>query len=233
MNEVSFILAFAAGILSFLSPCVLPLVPAYISYLTGTAASDIRTDKDKSVLLLKSIGFVIGFSLIFIIMGASFSLIGRIFSENRGIFRTLGGIFIIVFGIHTTGLLPIKQLYYEKRILPFGEKSVGSVFLGMAFAAGWTPCIGPILSTILIYAGNMDTIGKGILLLLIYSLGLAIPFLLTAFVIESFTKSLSQLTKYLPAISMASGILMILMGILMVTNKLTFLSGYLNFINIY
>lgn len=233
MDNISFILAFCAGLLSFLSPCVLPLIPAYVSYLTGSAVSEINTKKAKLKLLYKSIGFVIGFTIIFIIMGASISSLGKLFAANQDLLRKIGGIIIIIFGIHTTGLVKIKLLYSERRLLPFGgiNKSFSSIFIGMAFATGWTPCIGPILSSILIYAGSMATIGKGIILLLVYSLGLAIPFLLTAFAIGNFSKYFKKFSKYLPVVSIVSGILMIIMGILVFTNKLTILSRYLNFIN--
>ena len=233
LNNVSFILAFSAGLLSFLSPCVLPLVPAYVSYLTGLAVSEINTNKAKLTLLYKSIGFIIGFTIVFIIMGASISTLGRFFTTNHNFLREIGGIVIIIMGLHTTGLFKIKTLYKEKRLLPFGndKNHLGSIFIGMAFAAGWTPCIGPILSSILIYAGSMDTIGKGIFLLIMYSLGLALPFLLTALAIESFSKYFRKLSKYLPVISIASGILMIAMGFLVFTNKLTLISSYFKFIN--
>lgn len=232
MDNISFILAFSAGLLSFLSPCVLPLIPAYVSYLTGSAVSDISTGKDKLNLLYKSIGFIIGFSLVFIALGASVSTIGKLFNSNLDILRKIGGIIVIIFGLHLTGIFKIRLLYSEKRLLPFGEnpKIIGSVFVGMAFAAGWTPCIGPILSSILIYAGSMATIGKGIFLLAMYSLGLAVPFLFTAAAIGSFSKYFRKITKYLPFISVVSGILMIFMGMLIFMNRLTIISRYLNFI---
>ncbi|KNY28090.1 cytochrome c biogenesis CcdA family protein [Pseudobacteroides cellulosolvens] len=233
MENISFILAFSAGLLSFLSPCVLPLIPAYISYLTGSAVTDITSGKDRFNLFYKSVGFVIGFTLIFIMMGASVSSLGKLFSENQGLFRQVGGIIIIIFGLHTIGLFKINMLYREKRLLPFGtSKNVSSIFIGMAFATGWTPCIGPILSTILIYAGSQDTIGKGILLLSIYSLGLAVPFLLTALAIGNFSVYFKKFSRFLPAVSAVSGVLMIIMGVLIFTNKLTILSRYLNFFNL-
>lgn len=233
MDNISFLLTFSAGMLSFLSPCVLPLMPAYVSYLMGSAVSDIHTDKTEPRLLYKSIGFVIGFTIIFVIMGASVSSLGKLFASNQSLLRKVGGILIIILGLHTMGLFKIKMLYSEKRLLPFGNGTgnFSSVFIGMAFATGWTPCIGPILSSILIYAGSMDTIGKGILLLLIYSLGLAIPFMLTAFAIGNFSKYFKKFSKYLPVVSGVSGVLMIIMGILIFSNNLAVLSRYLNFIN--
>lgn len=238
MENVSFLLAFSAGILSFLSPCVLPLMPAYISYLTGLAIEDMEealdTKKAGVKLFYKSIGFVIGFTIIFMLMGASVSTLGQLFAVHQSLLRKIGGVLIIVFGLHTMGLFKIKMLYYEKRLLPFGNssnKSFHSIFIGMAFATGWTPCIGPILSSILIYAGSMETLGKGILMLLFYSLGLAIPFMLTAYAIGSFSEYFKKFSKYLPMVSMISGILMVVMGILIFSNKLVILSRYLSFIN--
>lgn len=232
MDEVSIMLAFSAGLLSFLSPCVLPLIPAYVSYLTGTAIKDINTGRMKRILLIKSFGFVIGFSIVFLMMGASISFLGRFLTANNDIFRILGGMLIIIFGLHTTGLVKIKQLYFEKKILKIGDNNISSVLLGMAFAAGWTPCIGPILSSILIYAGNMETIGEGILLLTVYSLGLAIPFLLTALAVGNITKYIDRITRYLPLIAITSGIIMIVMGLLVIFNKMIMLNQYFNFINI-
>lgn len=233
MNNVSLILAFSAGLLSFLSPCVLPLVPAYISYFTQNTISDLDVKQSKFNNLYKSIGFVIGFSLIFIAMGASVTSLGKLLIKHQDIFRKIGGSLIVIFGIHTLGIFKIKILFYEKRFLSFNKANgnFASIFMGMAFAAGWTPCVGPILSSILIYAANMNTVDKGILLLIFYSLGLAVPFILTALTIGSFSKHMRKVSKYLPAISMVSGILMIIMGILIFTNKFNILSGYVNFIN--
>ena len=178
MNNITFILAFSAGLLSFLSPCVLPLVPAYISYLTGTAINELGNKKARLNVLYKSFGFVFGFSIIFILMGASITSLGKLLIKNQNTFRKIGGSAMIVFGIHTTGLLKIKLFYREKRYLSLNNAGgkFGSILMGMAFAAGWTPCIGPILSSILIYASTFQTIEKGILLLFVYSLGLAVPF---------------------------------------------------------
>ncbi|ERI89550.1 putative cytochrome C-type biogenesis protein CcdA [Clostridiales bacterium oral taxon 876 str. F0540] len=233
MNNVSFILAFSAGLLSFLSPCVLPLVPAYVSYITGTTIGEIKSKKSNLYVLYKSFGFVIGFSLIFIIMGASITSLGKVFIKNQEIFRKTSGALIFIFGLHTTGILRIKLLYREKRFLSFSKTNgtFGSFFMGMAFAAGWTPCVGPILSSILVYASSMETINKGILLLVFYSLGLAVPFILTALAIDNLSARIRNLGKYLKIISAISGILMIAMGVLIYTNKISILSQYLNFIN--
>jgi cytochrome c-type biogenesis protein len=233
LKDISILLAFSAGLLSFLSPCVLPLVPAYVSYLTGSSIEELKDDKAKLFTLYKSFGFVLGFSIIFILMGVSITSLGKILITHKDFFRKIGGTLIVVFGLHTLGAFKIKLFYREKRFLLF-DKIKGpfsSVIMGMAFAAGWTPCIGPILSSILIYATSMDSVGKGILLLVIYSLGLAVPFILTAMAIESFTKQFGKFSKYLPIISTISGVLMIIMGIMIFMNKLAILSQHTNFIN--
>lgn len=233
LNNISLILAFSAGVLSFLSPCVLPLVPAYISYLTGTSVNDLDNKSAKLNILYKSLGFVIGFSIIFILMSASISSLGKLLNGNQIIFRKISGSLIILFGIHTMGLLKIKLFYREKRFFPISKTSgkLGSVLMGMAFAAGWTPCIGPILSSILMYASSFETIGKGVFLLCIYSLGLAIPFMLTALAISSFMKYKKVILKYSAVVSFISGLLLIAMGLLIFTNNVGSLSRYFNFFN--
>lgn len=231
---MSLLLAFSAGLLSFLSPCVLPLVPAYITYITGSTVAELNSGKAKLHTMHKSLGFVLGFSLIFIAMGASITSIGKLLISNMDIFRKIGGALIVLFGIHITGIFKIKTLYYEKRLVPFEKlrKNISSVFVGMAFAAGWTPCVGPILASILIFAGSMETISMGILLLAAYSLGLAVPFVLTAYAIGSFSEYFKKVSKYLNAISIVSGVLLIIMGILIFMNKIAVLSQYFDFFNL-
>lgn len=234
LSNVSLVLAFSAGFLSFLSPCVLPLVPAYITYITGSAIADLSTGKARLHAMYKALGFVLGFSMVFIAMGASITSIGRLFSGNMEAFRKIGGALIVLFGIHIAGAFKIKALYYEKRLVPFEKlrRNISSVFIGMAFAAGWTPCVGPILASILIYAGSMETITMGILLLTAYSLGLAIPFILTAYAIGSFSEHFKRISGHLNTISIISGALLILMGILIFTNKISVLSRYFDFFNL-
>jgi cytochrome c-type biogenesis protein len=213
---------------------VLPLVPAYITYITGSTVAELNTGKERLHTIYKSIGFVLGFSLVFITMGASITSLGKLLITNMDIFRKIGGVLIVLFGIHITGLFSIKPLFYEKRLIPFEKlrKNISSVFVGMAFAAGWTPCVGPILASILIYAGSMETIGMGILLLSAYSLGLAVPFVLTAYAIGSFSKYFKRISKHLNTISIISGILLIVMGILIFSNKMAMLSRYFDFFNL-
>jgi cytochrome c-type biogenesis protein len=231
---MSLLLAFSGGLLSFLSPCVLPLVPAYISYLTGSTVAELSTGTAKLRTLYKSLGFVLGFSLVFIAMGATITSIGKLLIGNMDVFRKVGGALIVVSGIHMTGIYKIKLFYYEKRLVPFEKlsKNISSVFVGMAFAAGWTPCISNILAPILIYAGSLETISMGIMFLTAYSLGLAVPFVLTAYAIGSFSGYFKRISKYLNTISIASGVLLIIMGILIFTNKVSVLSRYFSFFNV-
>lgn len=233
MSNVSLLMAFSAGLLSFLSPCVLPLVPAYITYMTGSAITELNSGKARLHTLYKALGFVLGFSLLFIAMGASITSIGKLLKGNMDLFRKIGGAIIVLLGIHITGAFRIKALYYEKRLVPFEKlsKNISSVFVGMAFAAGWTPCIGPILASILIYAGSMETISMGIMLLAAYSLGLAVPFLLTAYAIGGFSGYFRRISRHLNKISIASGILLIIMGVLIFTNRFASLSRYFTFFN--
>lgn len=229
-NNISLIFAFSSGVLSFLSPCVLPLVPIYLTYLTGTTLEEINKNKDKITVIYKAIGFTIGFSIIFILMGISITSLGMIFTSNKHIFRKIGGIIIIVFGIHTTGLLKIKPLYFEKRLFQFNKlrSGVSSLIMGMAFAIGWTPCIGPVLASILIYAGNEATFNKGLLLLAAYSLGLAIPFILSAFLIDGISKYIRKISKYFNIISIISGVILIAMGIMTFADKTYILNNLFN-----
>jgi len=234
MNNVSLFLAFSAGLISFLSPCVLPLVPAYVSYMTGESVQSNNKTTDKFYILYKSLGFVIGFSIVFVIMGASITSLGKLFIKNQMIFKRIAGILIIIFGLHTSGILKIKFFSKEKKFMNLGNSkgAFGSVLMGMAFATGWTPCVGPILSSILVYATSMDTIGRGILLLILYSLGLAVPFVLTALAVDKLSSKLPKVTKHLKVVSIISGILLIILGVLIFTNKVGLLSNYFNFINI-
>lgn len=228
-------LAFSAGLLSFLSPCVLPLIPAYVSYLTGSAIKDLGIGKAKLYTLYKAIGFTVGFSIIFIIMGLSITTLGKYFDKYQYYIRIVSGILVIVFGLHISGLIKVKYFYYEKRLAEPGKLGSGtsSILLGMAFAAGWTPCIGPILASILLYAGSMSTIYKGVLLLIAYSIGLAVPFIFTAMAVESFSKYFRKISRYMPLISAVSGILVVGVGVIILFDKFLRFSSYFNFFDFY
>ncbi|GAB6098457.1 cytochrome c biogenesis protein CcdA [Halanaerocella petrolearia] len=226
MEDISLIVAFMAGLASFVSPCVLPLVPAYIGYITGSSAN-----KGRFFTLFRSLGFVVGFSIVFIAMGASASYIGQLFSKYKLLFTKVSGILIIIFGLHMTGVLKLKLLYKEVRWQ--GPTNVtnwfSSVLMGIAFAAGWTPCVGTVLGSILLYAGAEATLKTGVILLVVYSLGLGLPFILTAIFINQFTNVSNKINKYLPIISKVSGVIMILFGILLYLNKMQQLSQYFYF----
>jgi len=223
MGEISISIAFLAGLISFISPCVLPLVPAYVSYITGSTA-----ERGKIFTLLRAIAFVIGFSIIFILMGASASYLGQIFNYYKPLFTKVSGILIIIFGLHMSGLLKINLLYKQFRVSEPKQVSsfFSSVLMGMAFAAGWTPCVGTVLGSILLYAGTEATLNSGVLLLVFYSLGLGVPFIITAVFINSFTKVLPQINRYIPLLAKISGIIMIIFGILLFFNRFQNLSRY-------
>ncbi|MFH1877688.1 MAG: cytochrome c biogenesis protein CcdA [Candidatus Omnitrophota bacterium] len=231
MENVSFGVAFIAGILSFLSPCVLPLVPGYISFLSGLSFEEMRGGADHSRVFKKSgftsIFFVLGFSLIFILLGASASAVGRLLSEYIGILTKTAGIMIIVLGLHLSGIIRIKWLNYEKKIqIKKISPGLSSAFLiGAAFAFGWTPCIGPILAGILALAAAQATMAKGMLLLAAYSLGLGIPFIITGFAVGFFMKFFEKYKRFIRWGEIAAGFLLILVGGLMFSGKLSALTG--------
>jgi len=194
-HNLSIPVAFAAGLVSFLSPCVLPLVPGYISMLSGLSMEDLKAESNEKVtalILRNSVAFVVGFSAVFIALGASATAVGRFLLSQHGIFNIVAGAIIIVFGLHLTGLIKIPFLYREARMNAIAPKRgiAGSFVLGFAFAFGWTPCIGPILSGILALAAIRQTVFQGMFLLAVYSAGLAIPFLLTGFGVGKFIKRL-------------------------------------------
>lgn len=231
-ENISILLAFGAGILSFLSPCVLPLIPGYISFISGasmqqlTAGDEIK--KVRTKVLLSSLFFVLGFSAVFIALGASATAIGKLLLQYMRPLSIAAGIVIILIGIHLTGMIKIPALYKEKRIhvqsRPVGI--LGAFIIGLAFAFGWTPCIGPILAGILAVAGSQETITQGIVLLTAYSLGLGIPFMLTALSITLFFKAFDKIKKYFKIIEWVSGILLIIIGILMITGGLTIIAAW-------
>jgi len=223
LTQVSIITALVAGVLSFVSPCVLPLIPAYISYISGASLQEIQAGEVSSKkIIVNSIAFVLGFSTVFVLLGASASLIGRVLARHMNTFKLIAGIIIIIFGLHTAGIMRIKFLNYEKKVQVKRSNSatlIGAYVIGIAFAAGWTPCVGPILGAILATASTYTTMWKGILLLAIYSLGLGIPFILTAWAINKFFVAFKQIRKYFHAIEVISGILLIIVGLLLIFMK--------------
>jgi len=229
------IAAFLAGVISFLSPCVLPLVPGYVSLISGTSAA-VADSNDRRLMgrvMLNSLMFILGFSIVFIMLGAAATTLGQITAQYRRELTWFAGIVIIIFGLHLTGLLKIKYLYADKRMhnVQGSSSAFGSFAVGFAFAFGWTPCIGPILTTILTLAASQGTVLKGVLLLAVYSAGLAVPFLLTSLGIDRFLAFYTRFRRHLHTVEVISGVLLIAIGILVLTRRLTMLSGYFGFLN--
>lgn len=233
-QEISILIAFSAGFLSFVSPCVLPLVPSYITYITGVSFKDLTEEKAKKklrwVTISHSLLFIVGFSTIFILMGASASYLGQLLTEYQYWIMKAGGILIILLGIHFTGIINLPFLQIEKRFelrkRPLGY--LGSFLVGVVFAAGWTPCIGPILSTILLYASTSKNFMTGIFLLTIYSLGLGIPFFLCSLAFNSFLSTFDKIKRYMRVVTIISGSFLIIIGILFLTDTFSAINTYLN-----
>ncbi|MGD0281014.1 MAG: cytochrome c biogenesis protein CcdA [Dissulfurispiraceae bacterium] len=227
MKDVSFTLAFMAGILSFLSPCVLPLVPAYLSFITGLSLDELKSTPRLSKALGNTFAFIMGFSTIFIALGASSSFIGGLFLRYQEFLRIGGGILTIIFGLFIAGFLKLDFLMREMRFHidkgPAGY--VGAYFIGMSFAAGWTPCIGPILGTILIYASSKASATYGLKLLSVYSLGLAIPFMLSTLGVNAVLSYTKKIYKFMKAIMVVSGVVLVAFGVLLLTNRISQLSA--------
>lgn len=234
--EISMVMALTAGLVSFLSPCVLPLVPGYVSFISGISINDIMEKKDKPKLfdrtqiqvILNALLFIAGFSLVFVTLGASATWIGSFFGSNLGLLTKISGLVIIFFGFIKLNIIRIQWFFKDMRF-HLNTRKKGAFFslvLGMAFAFGWTPCTGPILGAILTYAGTIDQAGSGIKLLLIYSAGLGIPFLLTAIFIQYFFKVFNRIKKYLWIIDKGTGLILIFMGILIFNDSFASLAGW-------
>jgi Cytochrome c biogenesis protein len=228
--EITFWIAFTAGVLSFLSPCILPIAPGYLGIISGTSLSNIKSDSGiKQRVLWATIAFVLGFSCVFITLGLASSFLGQFLLKYRRLIAQAGGFVVIILGLHQAGWLPISWLYKEKRLQVKHQIGIsGAFFTGLAFSLGWTPCISPILGSILTIAGSQGQIGKGMLLLSLYSLGLAVPFLLLAIGFERVSHGLARLKPFIKYFEWASGILLILMGLLLITGSLSVISSWFN-----
>jgi cytochrome c-type biogenesis protein len=232
-NNVTLIAAFAAGFLSFISPCVLPLIPGYVSFVSGVSLEDMRGDAAVSSarrhVLITSLFFVLGFSLVFIALGATASVVGRFLFEKQPILAKIAGVLLVIFGLHTMGVFRIAFLESDKRLQanrkPAG--ALGAILVGIAFAFGWSPCIGPILGGILALAASKDTVWEGVELLAVYSVGLGIPFLLTSIAINQFFAVTKRIRKHYHAIELVSGGLLVAIGVLIFTNQFTIIVRYL------
>jgi len=223
--EVSFIAALSAGLLSFFSPCILPLIPTYLSYMLGDYAKAQKKDNSLS-LIIRSLSFISGFTVIFILLGLSATFLGKFLIQNQNLLTTVGGVIIIIFGLHLTGIFEIKYFYREKKFeLPaYLKGNLKAFVMGVVLAVGWTPCIGPILSSILIAASSRANIAEGGFLLFFYAVGLAVPFFLTAVFMDYFLPKFKAFNKYLPLVNKITGTLLIIFGLMMVT-------GYLEVLN--
>jgi cytochrome c-type biogenesis protein len=227
--DVGIAIAFTAGVLSFLSPCVLPLVPSYLTFVTGMSLEDLQAGVNRRATLIHSLLFVFGFSLVFVLLGASASFLGQFFRQYQQWIERAGGILIILLGLHMAGVFRITPLMREKRV-HLNDKPAGyfgTLGVGMAFGAGWTPCIGPILGAILTYGFTQDTMWAGVGLLSVYSLGLAVPFLLSSLLLDQFLQTFKRFRRWIPVVEKGSGVLLVVLGFLLLTGQFTILSGYL------
>ncbi len=236
-QELSLLIVFGAGLLSFLSPCVLPLIPGYIAFVSGLSIDEMTergsTGKKMASAMLSSVMFVLGFTAVFVALGASATWLGGILVQRLPLLISIAGVVIIIFGLQQIGLFKFGFMLTTKQIDLPAEKlgPFKAPLLGAAFAFGWTPCVGPILAAILTYAATMDTVGKGVMLLIVYSAGLGIPFLLTTAVMNGFFKFFSKIKKYMNLIQKISGAILVLLGILMITGNLTLITAKLGFLN--
>ena len=220
-------ISFTAGVLSFLSPCVLPLIPSYVSFITGLSIDDVQ--RSRRITLIHSLLFIAGFTLVFLALGATATVLGRALFRHRDWVGRIGGILVIILGLYLLGVFNLGALNRERRVhiatKPVGY--LGTLVVGMAFAAGWTPCIGPILGGVLTYTASSADLSRGLVLLFAYSVGLAVPFLLAALMIDRFMELFQRYRGALIWISRASGVLLIIVGVLMITGSMTVLSAWL------
>ena len=229
-QSIGLAVAFTAGLLSFLSPCVLPLIPSYVTFITGMSLDELTTrERDRRAVLVHSLLFVAGFTLIFVTMGASATFLGSLFIYAKEWVARVGGVLLILFGVYLLGLIRLPGAAREWRVhlsdKPLGY--FGTVMVGVTFGAGWTPCLGPVLGGILTLAATRESVGDGVGLLLVYSAGLAIPFLAAALLLDRFLGSVRRVGPWFPWISRASGALLLIVGILLVTGSFTVLAGIL------
>ncbi len=233
-SPVSLFAAFSAGFLSFVSPCVLPLVPSYVSYMTGLSLEQLTDVSERQQLrraiALNAILFIAGFSCVFIAFGASASVVGQALYGYQDIIRKIGAVLIVVFGLSLLGVLKWKVLMTERRLISFRNRPVGyigSFLIGTAFAAAWTPCVGPILGAILAYASTTESMSSGIVLLACYSLGLGLPLFVTAFSVERFLNHFQKTRRYLRGVSVFSGVCLVLVGVIVYIDSFALLTGLL------
>ena len=228
-TEIGIAIAFTAGLLSFLSPCVLPLVPSYLAFVTGMSLEDLEAGVNRKLTLVHATLFVVGFSVIFVLLGVAASFLGGFLITYRTLITQIGGVVIIVLGLHLAGILRLTPLLRERRIhladKPIGY--LGTLGVGVAFGAGWTPCLGPQLGAILTLGFTRETMWSGAWLLSVYSLGLAVPFLLAALALDRFLSTFQKVRRWMPVVEKASGGLLIFLGLLLLTGRFTVLAAWL------
>ena len=222
--------AFMAGLLSFLSPCVLPLIPSYVTFITGMSLDELTArERDRRAVLVHGVLFVVGFTLVFVTLGASATFLGSLFYYVRDWVERIGGVLLVLFGLYLMGLLRLPGASREWRVhlsdKPLGY--FGTVMVGVTFGAGWTPCLGPVLSAILMLASTRESVGDGVWLLLIYSAGLAVPFLAAALLLDRFLGGVRKVGPWFPWISRVSGLLLIALGVMLLTGTFTLLNTFL------
>jgi cytochrome c-type biogenesis protein len=237
-ENVTLLAAFGAGLLSFISPCVLPLVPGYLSYVSGLSLDELRgtatartgVSASRTRVLVASLAFILGFSLVFVALGATASAAGQFLLERLPILSRIAGAVVIVFGLHTMGVLRIEWLYQTKQVQTTRKPAgfFGALLVGAAFAFGWTPCLGPILSGILAIGASRETVGDAVRLLAVYSLGLGVPFLATGLAINRFFGAMARIRRHYHAIEVVSGALLVVIGLLIFTNRFTIVAQWLS-----
>jgi cytochrome c-type biogenesis protein len=233
---LSILTAFVAGIISFLSPCVLPLVPGYLSIISGVNLDQLKTDtQDKSLrrsVIISSIMFILGFTITFIALGATATAVTKALLVRMPILQKIAGVVLVIFGLHILGVFKINALYQDKRMHNVQTKRglIGALFLGLVFALGWSPCLGPILATILGLASQQETVGQGVFLLFVYSMGLGVPFLLTSLGLNRFLAFYTRFKKHFRALEIVSGILVLGIGVLIFTGQMTQMNRYFQFL---
>jgi cytochrome c-type biogenesis protein len=232
MTEVNVFVAFAAGVFSFLSPCVLPLIPSYLSFVSGVSLEEMRgaqaAARVRTRVLLNSIAFILGFSMVFVSLGASASFLGGLFLGYRDAIRLAGGLFVLLVGLYLVGVFKIGALetYLQFTLKDKPAGYLGSVLVGITFAVAWTPCVGPVLGAVLALAGASGEVGRGIFLLSSYAAGLAAPFFLSALAVNSFLQFSQRFRRYIHAVHVMGGVLLIIAGVLLITDYMTFLNAY-------
>lgn len=238
-EQVSLLAAFAAGVVSFLSPCVLPLVPGYLSFISGASLEEMRAEDRKAdlsrTILVNTLFFILGFTIVFVALGASATSLGSLLDDS-GVqiwLQRIAGVIVILFGLHLVGLLKIKWLYREKRLHGPQKATgpLGALLLGLAFAAGWTPCIGPILAGILALAAQEEQVSRGVILLTVYSAGLGIPFLLTGWATQYFFDAFQRVKRVMWVVEVVGGVLLIAIGLMIFTNNFILFQRWLSFLN--